>query len=62
VCFAIGRNDPHNPGGAPAHLLSQDRYFAEGPVRHRKEVYPLRGGFKAWQRAGLPVEAVPPQK
>lgn len=23
-----------------------------------REVYPLRGGFKAWQRAGLPVEPV----
>ena len=22
------------------------------------EVYPLRGGFKSWQRAGLPVEPV----
>lgn len=21
-------------------------------------VYPLRGGFKAWQKAGLPVEPV----
>ncbi len=23
-----------------------------------QEVYPLRGGFKAWQNAGLPVEAM----
>jgi rhodanese-related sulfurtransferase len=23
-----------------------------------REVYPLRGGFKAWQRTGLPVEPV----
>jgi len=23
------------------------------------EVYPLRGGFKSWQKAGLPVEDVP---
>ncbi|TAM78949.1 MAG: hypothetical protein EPN47_19760 [Acidobacteria bacterium] len=23
-----------------------------------EDVYALRGGFKAWQRAGLPVEAV----
>jgi 3-mercaptopyruvate sulfurtransferase SseA len=22
------------------------------------DVYPLRGGFKAWQKAGLPVEPV----
>ncbi|MGH7905626.1 MAG: rhodanese-like domain-containing protein [Candidatus Binataceae bacterium] len=22
------------------------------------EVYPLRGGFKAWKQAGLPVEPV----
>jgi len=26
------------------------------------EVYPLRGGFKSWQRAGLAVEPVPSSK
>jgi len=25
-------------------------------------VFALRGGFKAWQQAGLPVEEVPNQK
>lgn len=24
-----------------------------------QEVYPLRGGFQAWQNAGLPVEEIP---
>lgn len=38
------------------------RVARELKERGFKEVYPLRGGFKTWQRAGLPVEAVPPQK
>lgn len=27
-----------------------------------EEVYPLKGGFKAWQRAGLPVEPIAKEK
>jgi rhodanese-related sulfurtransferase len=27
-----------------------------------EKVFALRGGFKAWQQAGLPVEEVPSQK